>query len=334
MMTWYNKIPKIELHIHLEGAIPYKALFELIQKYGGDPSVPDLPSLIKRFEYKDFSQFIETWFWKNNFLREYEDFTYIAELTTRDMNEQNIRYAEMFFSPSTFTGKGKLNVQDLTDAVRKGFSKVPGVEIALIADLVRDYGPKTELRTLEKLNEVKDKGIIGIGIGGSEHEFPPKPFAGLYEKARNMGFHTNAHAGEAVGAQSIKDAIDYLQVERIGHGTRAVEDPELIEYLAEHEIPLELCPLSNLRTGVINDIAEHPIRDYYDKGLLISVNTDDPKMFGNSLKEEYETLENKLGFSKQEICKIILLGIESSWLAKDQKKILAASFRRSPAWVE
>ncbi|MCK4530082.1 MAG: adenosine deaminase [Candidatus Marinimicrobia bacterium] len=333
-MTWYNKIPKIELHVHLEGAIPYDALFELIKKYGGDPSVPDIPSLIERFEYKNFTQFIETWFWKNNFLREYEDFAYIAELTARDMNEQNIRYAEMFFSPSIFTGKGKLNVQDLTDAVRKGFSKVPEIEISLIADLVRDYGPKTELRILEKLNEVKDKGVIGIGIGGSEHEFPPKPFAGLYEKARNMGFHTNAHAGEAAGPKSIWEAIQYLHIERIGHGTRAIEDEKLMDYLVEHAIPLELCPGSNSKTGVIDDISDHPIRKYFDHGLIFSVNTDDPKMFGTSLENEYESLENILGFSKQEICKIILLGIESSWLEKDQKKILAASFRRSPVWVE
>lgn len=332
-MTWYNKIPKIELHIHLEGAIPYNALFELIKKYGGDPSIPNLSSLIRRFEYKDFSQFIETWFWKNNFLREYEDFTYIAELTAKDMAEQNILYAEMFFSPSTFTREGKLKVQDLTDAVRKGLSKVPEIEISLIADLVRDYGPEIGLRTLEELNEVRDKGLIGIGIGGSEHEFSAKPFAELYEKARNMGFYTNAHAGEVVGPKSIWQAIQDLHVDRIGHGTRAIEDRALVDYLAKHAIPLELCPSSNVKTGAIAHISDHPIRQYFDQGLIFSVNTDDPKMFGSSLEKEYELLENALGFSKQEICEIILLGIKSSWLEKDQKKSLTESFKRSPHWV-
>ena len=198
-MTWYSHLPKIELHVHLEGAIPHGALFDLIQKCGGDPSVPDLTALTERFEYKDFTQFIAAWSWKNRFLREYEDFSHIAELTARDMAGQNIRYAEMFFSPSLFVRHG-LEVQEITHAVRTGLSRVPEIEIALIADLVRDYGPESELTTLEKLSEVKEDGVIGIGIGGSEHEFPPEPFGSLYEEARRVGFYTTAHAGEAAGA--------------------------------------------------------------------------------------------------------------------------------------
>ncbi len=137
-MTWYSKLPKIELHVHLEGAIPHGALFDLIQKYGGDPSLPDVSALARRFEYKNFAQFIETWSWKNQFLREYEDFSYIAELTARDMANQNIRYAEMFFSPSLFVRHG-LEVQELTHAVRIGLSRVPEIEISLIADVDFDF---------------------------------------------------------------------------------------------------------------------------------------------------------------------------------------------------
>ena len=177
-MTWYEDIPKVELHVHLEGAIPHKALFNLIQKYGGDPSVSNMAALAKRFEYKDFAQFIAMWSWKNQFLREYEDFTYISELTARDMADQNIHYAEMFFSPSLFIPHG-LNVQEITQAVRKGLSKVPEIEISLVADLVRDYGLESEMATLNVLNEVKEYGVVGIGIGGSEHKYPPEPFEPL-----------------------------------------------------------------------------------------------------------------------------------------------------------
>ena len=331
-MTWYSQLPKVELHVHLEGAIPYGALFDLIQKYGGDPSMPDVTSLVKRFEYKDFAQFIEQWGWKNQFLREYEDFSHIAELAARDMAGQNIRYAEMFFSPSIFVRYG-LDVQELTHAVRAGLSRVVEIEVALIADLVRDYGPKSEMTTLEKLNEVKSDGVIGIGVGGSEHEFPPEPFESLFEEARRMEFRTNAHAGEAAGPQSIWGAIRHLHVDRIGHGTRAHEDPVLLDYLAEQEIPLELCPVSNVRTGVVSTIAEHPIRDYFKRGLIVSVNTDDPKMFGTALAEEYELLEQECGFTEQEICRLILLGVESSWLSEDHKKSLAASFKKEPSWI-
>ena len=331
-MTWYSKLPKVELHVHLEGAIPHGALFDLIRKYGGDPSLPDVTALARRFEYKNFAQFIEAWSWKNQFLREYEDFSHIAELTARDMANQNIRYAEMFFSPSLFVRHG-LKVQELTHAVRIGLSRVPEIETSLIADLVRDYGPESEMTTLKRLNEVKGDGVIGIGIGGSEHEFPPEPFKFLYEEARLMDFHVNAHAGEAAGPESIWGAIRHLHVDRIGHGTRAFEDPELLDYLQEHRTPLELCPVSNVCTGVVSAIAEHPIREYFERGLIISVNTDDPMMFGTTLDKEYELLVQECGFTRQEICRLILLGIESSWLSEDRKKLLATSFEKESSWV-
>ena len=332
-MDWYQEVPKVELHVHLEGAIPHAALFELIKKYGGDPSVPDIPALTKRFEYRDFSQFIETWAWKNSFLREYEDFSFIAEMTAGEMAQQNISYAEMFFSPSIFTRTG-LAVQELTEAIRSGLSRIPQIEIALIADLVRDYGPESEIAILSQLHEVRDLGVIAIGIGGSEQKFPPGPFKPLYEEARKMGFHTNAHAGEAAGAQSIWEAIRHLEVERIGHGTRAREDKNLLKYLAEHQIPLEMCPGSNARTNAVRDLSEHPIRDYFEKGLVVTVNTDDPKMFQTSLAEEYRQLERVFGFTKTEICQLILNAIKSSWLPDEQKKALESEFRKAPSWKE
>ncbi len=331
-MTWYSQLPKVELHVHLEGAIPLGVLFDLIQKYGGDPSLPDVTALARRFEYKNFAEFIDAWTWKNQFLREYEDFSHIAELTAREMANQNIRYAEMFFSPSIFVRHG-LEVQELTHAVRIGLSKVPEIEVSLIADLARDYGPESEMTTLKKLNEVKSDGVIGIGIGGSEHMFPPEPFRLLFDEARRMGFHVNAHAGETAGPESIWGAIRHLHVERIGHGTRAHEDPELLDYLREHRIPLELCPMSNVRTGVVSDIAEHPIREYFERGLIISVNTDDPMMFDTTLDKEYELLVQVCGFTRQEICKLILLGVESSWLSEDRKTLLASGFEKESSWV-
>ena len=332
-MTWSSKRPKVELHVHLEGAVPHGALFDLIQKYGGDPSLPDIAALAKRFEYKNFAQFLEAWSWKNQFLREYEDFTHIAELTAQNMASQNIRYAEMFFSPSLFVQQG-LEVQELTHAVRMGLSRVPEIEVSLIADLVRDYGPESEMTTLKKLNEVKGEGVIGIGLGGSEQEFPPEPFESVHEEACRMGFRTNAHAGEAAGPESIWGAIRHLHVDRIGHGTRAHEDPELLDYLRDHRIPLELCPVSNLCTGVVSEISEHPIREYFERGLIISVNTDDPKMFDTALDKEYVLLAKECGFTKQQICRLILLGVESSWLSDDRKKLLAKTFEKEPSWIK
>jgi adenosine deaminase len=330
-MSWFERVPKVELHLHLEGAISHDALWELVQKYGGDPVVPDLEALERRFEYRDFSHFIETWAWKNGFLREYEDFTLIAEAVARDLAGQNIRYVEAFFSPSDFARHG-LGTQRLTEAIHTGLSRVPEVEVALVADLVRDSGPEKAAVTLAEVNEVRDLGVIGIGIGGLEQQFPPEPFEAVYKEARQLGFHTSAHAGEAAGAASIWGAIRSLRVDRIGHGTRAEEDESLLDYLAEHRIPLEMCPTSNVRTGVVNSLEEHPVRRYFERGIIVTISTDDPKMFGNSLAEEFLLLEGKLGFSQDEIRSLILQGVQAAWLPEDRKQQLDEAFRSDPAW--
>ncbi len=332
-MTWFDRVPKVELHLHLEGAIPHRTLWELVQKYGGDPSVPDLAALERRFTYRDFSHFLDTWVWKNQFLREYADFSFAAAAVARDLARQNIRYAEAFFSPSDFVRHG-LRTQDLTAAIRAGLSQVPDVEVALVADLVRDSGPQKAAATLAEVGEVRNLGVVGIGIGGSELEFPPEPFAGLYEQARRLGFHTSAHAGEAAGPASIWGAICSLCVDRIGHGTRAYQDDLLVDYLAEKQIPLEVCPLSNVRTRVVKRLEEHPVRTYFQRGIVVTINTDDPQMFGNSLAEEYMLLEKRLGFSRAEIRALILSGIRASWLPDHRKERMINEFIHHPAWQE
>ena len=310
--SWYHLIPKVELHLHLEGAIPTEALWQLIQKY-------------------DFDHFLQTWIWKNGFLREYEDFTLISEAVAQDLKSQNIRYVEAFFSPVDFARHG-LETQKLAEAIRLGLNRVDDIQVNLVADLVRSTPLDSAERTLAELSEVKDLGIIGIGIGGPEKEYPPEPFADIYAQAREMGFRTSAHAGEAAGADSIWGAVRLLDVDRIGHGTRAYEDETLLNYLVEKRIPLEMCPISNVKTAVVDSIESHPIRRYYDLGIIVTVNSDDPKMFGNSLADEYKMLETKLGFSRSDILTVITNSIEASWLADDAKSELSSDFNQNPAW--
>lgn len=329
--TIFNDIPKLELHLHLEGAIPHPALWELCQKYGGDPAVPNLEALIKRFEYINFPHFIQTWVWKNRFLREYEDFTYIAEQVARDLLEQNIVYAEVFYSPPDFYRYG-LETQPLTEAIRTGLSRVPEIEIALVPDVVRDFGPQKAMQTLKEIAEVKDMGVIGIGLGGSEHEYPPELFGNVFEEARRLGLHTSAHAGEAAGADSIWGAIRHLQPERIGHGTRAYEDEALVEYLVEHQIPLEVCPISNLYTGVVSRIEDHPIKCYFERGILVTINTDDPKMFDDSIANEYQILTDVFGFTFSDIHKLVENAVHACWLPEDKKCQLREKIFTHPAW--
>jgi adenosine deaminase len=321
--SWYERLPKVELHLHLEGAIPYDALWQLVQKYGGDTGVPSAASLRSRFEYRDFPHFIETWVWKNQFIREYEDFTFIAQAVARDLARQNIRYVEVFFSPPDFLARG-LDTQSITAAVRAGLDRVQEIQVKLVADLVRDFGPQRAETTLDQINEVRELGVVGIGIGGSEQDYPPELFEHVFARARELGFHTSAHAGEAAGAVSVWEAIRTLRAERIGHGTRAQEDEKLMDYLAEHRIPLEMCPLSNVRTGVVSSYASHPVRRFFDRGILLSINTDDPRMFGNSLAEEYQILTEQKGFTPTEIRTLILQAIEMSWMSEQQKQAMVS----------
>ncbi len=329
--TWLAALPKAELHLHLEGAIPLDALWTLVCKYGGDDGMTDPADLRRRLTYADFPAFIETWIWKNGFLRRYEDFTFIAGAVARDLARQNIRYAELFFSPARFAHRG-LTPPGLAQAIRLGLDRVPGVETWLIADLVRDLGPEPARETVAAVGECREFGVIGVGMGGSEHSVPPEPFADAFELARRHGFRTTVHAGEAAGAASVAGALDALAPDRIGHATRAREDPALIDRLATSRLPLELCPLSNVATGVIDRLAEHPVRRYWERGLNVSISTDDPGMFHNSLRMEYAALVDTFGFTPAEIRALVVNALDAAWRPAGGAS-LRARFAADPGWA-
>ncbi len=237
---------------------------------------------------------------------------------------------EAHYSPSGFVDQS-LDIGGITRAVRAGLDRVQGIEVALIVDVTRDMGPQSAARTLREVIEVREYGVVGIGLGGSEQTFPPELFTDVYAEARRAGFHTTAHAGEAAGAASVWGSLRSLGVERIGHGTRAEEDPGLMDYLAEKQVPVEMCPLSNVRTGVISRIEAHPIRRYFDRGLLVTISTDDPRMFGNSIHEEYRILETVFGFSPAEIRQVMENSVKASWMDAGKKARWLSSFRDGPA---
>jgi len=330
--SWYARVPKVELHLHLEGAIPHEALWQLVQRNGGDDAPQSLQALQARYQYRDFGHFIDTWMWQVDFLRSYDDFTFIVEAVARDLRAQNIRYVEAFYSPADSARHG-LAIPELTAAIRRGLDKVDGIQVALVADLIRDLGPERGMRQLDALAEVRDQGVVGIGIGGSEQSYPPEPFAPVYERARHLGFHTSAHAGEAAGPASIWGALDALRAERIGHGTRAEQDPSLMERLAAQQVPLEMCPISNLRTGVVSSLAEHPVGRYVERGLNVTINSDDPSMFGNSLAQECAAMDTIQGLSRGTIRALILNGIASSWMPPGHSAQMAAAFMSDPNWL-
>ncbi len=332
MHTWLHSLPKVELHIHLEGSIPLTSLWQLMQQYDGDPDVPDMAALARKFQYRDFPHFINTWVWKNRFIRTAADFTTIAAAVAQDWANQNICYVESHYSPTDFARHG-LTIGEITCAIRAGLNQVPAVHVNLIADVVRDSSIDRAMHTVETVAELREYGVIGIGLGGSEQTHPPAPFAPVFARARQLGLRTTAHAGEAAGAESIWGALTALGAERIGHATRASTDPKLCDFFVTQQIPLEMCPLSNVRTGVVADIPSHPIADFINRGMLVTVNTDDPKMFNNTLVDEYTQLMEHFHLSPATICQLIDNAVTASWLSDDEKHTLRATLQRHPHWV-
>jgi adenosine deaminase len=329
---WIGRLPKVELHLHLEGAIPDAALWQLICKYGGDARVPSMDSLRGYFTYRDFPEFIDKWLWKQGFLREAADYELIGASVAAELLRQRIVYAEAFYTPADAALAG-LSTQEVSLALRRGLASVAGVEVALIADLCRDYGPVMGARTLAEVAEVAaEAGVIGIGLGGSEQRFPPEPYAAVYSRARDLGLRTTAHAGEVAGPESVWGAIRGLRVDRVDHGTRAVEDPALLAYLAERRLPVTSCPGSNVATGAVASLEEHPIRRLLDAGVLVSVNTDDPAMFGLSLAGEFEALQSRLGLVDADVRTLMLNAVDSCWLPEPRKAALRERILGDPAW--
>jgi adenosine deaminase len=327
-------IPKVELHLHLEAAFPIDSLFRLMKKNRPDIDIQSIEQLEERLIYQDFEHFINVWTWKSTFFLEEEDF----EETTYDalisLSKQNVKYVEVFYSPGDFWPQ-KLLPAKITEYILRGAKRAnieTGIRCHFIVDLIRDHGPETGMKRLEEIEPFLGSGVIGIGIGGSEQLFPAELHRGVYQKARSMGFRLTAHAGEVAGARSIWSAINDLNAERIGHGLRAYEDPLLLTYLKDTQIPLEMCPISNLKTKAWNSTEMHPIRKYFDQGLLVTVNTDDPVMFNTSINKEYEYLAEQLNFSIDELEKISFNGIEASFLSEDEKQDLRIVF--SQEWAK
>jgi adenosine deaminase len=228
-------------------------------------------------------------------------------------------YVEAFFSPTDFGHHG-LTPPELALAIRRGLDRVDGTEVALVVDLVRDTGPDRAARTLDEVAEVADDaGVIGIGIGGTEYEFPPELFTDVYRSAANRGFRLTAHAGEAAGPESVWGAIRSLGVERIGHGVRTVEDPTLLAHLVDRQIPLEVCPTSNLRTGVVAGWDDHPVRQLVAAGAMVTINTDDPAMFDCTLAGEYAQLAGRFDWDGPTLRQLAQNAIDASWAADETR---------------
>jgi adenosine deaminase len=323
-----TEIPKMELHLHIEGAIPLETMLGLAKRDGKDRSLKTVDDLRRKLRFRDFPHFIELWTWMTTLVKEESDFEEIAYRVLRELSRQNVKYVEASYSPGDYWRQG-FSVSGITENLLRGKERARcdfGVRCELIIDLIRDHGPEKSMQYLDAATPYLGKGVIGVGLGGSEQNFPPGPYAPIYKEARARGFRLTAHAGEAAGAQSIWVAVKELGVERIGHGVRAREDPQLVALLKEKQIPLDMCVTSNVKTGVCQSVEAHPIKEYFQQGLLVTINSDDPAMFSVSISQEYEGLIQRLGFTVVEIRQLTTNSIGASFMSKEDKKTMKSQF--------
>ena len=323
-------MPKTELHVHLEGSVRPRTVLELAQRHGITLPARDESELQRFYSFRDFDHFIEVYIEVNQCLRTSEDFALITRELGEEAAEQNVRYLEVTISPGPHVRRGKLTYEEFHEGIMAGAREARdrwGVEMRFIVDVVRDAGVETSWAAARYAVKMAGDGIVGIGLGGTEASFPPEDYVDIFEYGLAAGLRSTPHAGETVGPESIWGAIRSLKAERIGHGIRAIDDPLLVDELRERQITLEVCPTSNVCTRAVASLGEHPIRRLFEAGVPITVNSDDPPMFGTTLLDEQFLLANEFGFTIDDIEKINLQGIRAAFLPEAERGRLDAEFR-------
>ena len=291
MQDFAAQLPKAELHLHLEGAVDAETLHEL------DPATP-LEELRALYRYPDFNAFLKTFGAVVTRLARPEDYALVTRRLLERLAAQNVRYAEIIIAAGVVLWK-KQEFGPIFDAIHDAARGSP-VKVRWILDAVRQFGVEPAWEVARLAAARQDRGVVAIGIGGSEERGPAEWFKDVFAFAKSAGLHLTAHAGESGGPESVWEAL-VLGAERIGHGIAAVRDPELLRHLRDRDIPLEISITSNLVTGVVARLEDHPIRALYDAGVPIVLNTDDPAMFGCTLTDEYRLAARAFGFSEREL---------------------------------
>jgi adenosine deaminase len=324
-----RRMPKVELHVHLEGSIRPATLLRLARRNDVRLPAQDEEGLRGFYCFRDFAHFIAVYETITGCLRMPDDYHLIAYEFGADCARQNIRYAEVTFTFTSNQRETGLDWPVILEGLNAGRTQARtefGVDWGWVFDICRDY-PETQDQALEIALAARDRGVVALGLGGTEAHFPPQLFERSFARARSAGLPRVPHSGENAGPESIWTTLRLLHADRLGHGVRCAEDPALVEHLRQRRVPLEVCPTSNVCLGIYPDYAAHPLRRLWDAGLLVTVNSDDPPMFGTDLNREYEVLVEHFGFDAEELEQVSLNALQASFLAQAVKGRLEAEFR-------
>jgi len=313
-----TRLPKAELHLHLEGSIEPATLLELRQRHG--EAAATLDEAEQLYNFTDFNGFLVAFKDVTAHLQTPADYELITYRLMEQLKSQNVLHAEVTVSAGVCLWR-KQDFPAMFEGLERGRQRGErdfGVSLLWIFDAIRQFGAEKAQRVLDLAIQFRDRNVVAFGIGGDEIKGPPEMFTEVYARAADHGLHLTAHAGEGAGPESIWGALN-LRVERIGHGLTAGQDPELMEELAERQIPVEVCVTSNLRTGCCAELSQHPVRRYFDAGLMLTLNTDDPAMFRTSLAREYQLVQEHFAFSDDHLRELARNSFEASFLAPEKK---------------
>ncbi len=323
------RVPKAEIHLHLEGSIDLDTLVTLAGAGRSDAAAR--ARLAAFYTHRDFPDFLQNFRRLCAELRRPEQFATITEALSRRLEKESVRYAEVFCSPSIFQRSQGMPAGEILDAAcgaARAREKAGGPRLRFLLDGVRQFGVRAMEDVVQTAAACRRYDVIGIGLGGDEACAPTSAFAGPYREARRLGLRTTVHAGEFDGARSVWEAIEVLETERIGHGVRAAEDRELVRVLARIGLPLECCPTSNVKTGVVAGWERHPIAALHRSGVAVTVNSDDPAMFGTSLVAEWQALRDSLGLAPDEVLAIGIRTARATFQPPGEQERLVDAMRR------
>ena len=326
-------MPKAELHLHLEGSIAPETAVLLAARHGIALSVEEVAA---RYRYADFMGFLDAYKWVTSFLRQPEDYRLIADDLFHRLLGQNVVYAEITISAGVMLLRGQdvaANFLAVREAAQEANKR--GLRVQWIFDAVRQFGAGKAMDVARWAVRLAPEGVIAFGIGGDELAVSAGEFRPAYEFIRAGGLHALAHAGEIGGPESMRDVIDHLGVERIGHGLAAMHDPELMNELAESGLTIEVCPTSNLRTGALGrqlnstpaQLEAHPLKSFFRHGISVALSTDDPAMFETDLPGEYDVAA-RMGFTPAELARLAEMSFSSAFLPETDREAYLRQLRR------